>query len=100
MQHGGNVCVCSSVKNLMKKVIPLPVSYAFMHSDVLNCDRRAAFPTPGPPSISTLNVSTGPDCDTIKSSAACIGLIGARLLLLDLRRRNESPRFMTPENRN
>lgn len=70
-----------------------------MHSEVLNCDIRAVFPTPGPPSMCTRYESTGPnDRDGFDTDGDGFGDIGlfAKLLLRDLFLRNESPRFITP----
>lgn len=66
-----------------------------MHSDVLNCDNKAALPTPGAPTNRIVWESTGPLLANV-SGACCMGLVGAKLLLLERRRRNESPRFITP----
>jgi hypothetical protein len=75
-----------------------------MHSDVLNCDNKAAFPTSAAPSMHTVYESTGPGLAEVGSLLiACaeeddfIGLVGGiKLLLLDRRRLNESPLFTMP----
>lgn len=70
-----------------------------MHSDVLNCDNRAHFPTPGAPSIATKYESAGPLCDDIPLSGAFIGLTGGiKLVLRDRRRLNESPLLTMPKH--
>lgn len=73
-------------------------SYVLMHSDVWNCDIKAFLPTPGAPNINTRYESTGARewCESAGEWCGDIGLLGARLLLLERRRRNESPRLMTP----
>lgn len=75
-------------------------SYAFIASDVQNCEIRAVFPTPAPPNMWTRYESTGPNerdgFDTDGDGFGDIGLF-AKLLLRDLFRRNESPRFITPD---
>lgn len=73
-------------------------SYVLMHSDVWNCDIKAFLPTPGAPNMNTRYESTGARewCESAGEWCGDIGLLGARLLLLERRRRNESPRLMTP----
>lgn len=70
-----------------------------MHSDVLNCDTRAAFPTPGAPNMPTENESDGPVFVGRICSGCLIGLDtgGLALPLRDRLRLKESPRFITPE---
>lgn len=72
-----------------------------MHSLVLNWDNKAALPTPAAPSMQTVYESVGSlefaAADAASSTADFIGLVGGiKLLLLDLRRLNESPLFTMP----
>jgi hypothetical protein len=65
-----------------------------MHSEVMNCERRAVFPTPGDPNMATrYDVTSG--LATGDSWAG--GGVPAKLLLRDLFFLNESPRFIIPE---
>lgn len=77
--------------------LPVP-SYVLMHSDVWNCEIKAFFPTPAAPNMKTRYDSTAPCelCDSAGEWCGDMGLLGARLLLLERRRRKESPRLITP----
>jgi len=71
-----------------------------MHSDVLNWDNSAAFPTPWAPIMQTEYESNGPGPADISLAAddfmGLAGLGGIKLELRDLRRLNESPLFTMP----
>lgn len=70
-----------------------------MHSEVINWEIKAVFPTPCAPTIATryVDISCGVAGTGGKGESCCNRPGGARLLLRDLLLRKESPLFTTPE---
>lgn len=79
-------------------LLPLCLSYAFMHSLVMNWLIRAVFPTPLAPSIATVyEVISFAGAEFFSSPS---GSVGASEFDLDLLLLNESPLLMIPVTRN
>lgn len=81
----------------MASLLPLCLSYAFMHSLVINWLIRAVFPTPLAPSIATVyEVISFAGTEFFSSPS---GSVGASEFDLDLLLLNESPLLMIPATR-